>query len=305
MIAARAAEPVDAGVPASLDVGWFGADPARDGDLANGSSDVLGVGQAWACRQTRLPCLTLLPDMLCRSQLAQLSECRPRCGERPLLIASSCLASLRRAGWGQQPGEHDHVLVLVTDPVVGAQYPFFGKAEGAADGLGSVVAGLDQRLDADEAQLAGQAGQQGDRGPGQPVPAVAGQDPVADGGVAVVPVDPGDGGAANHLLRAAGDDRQRSSPAFGGLGPLTLQPGRAFLWAVGSRDGGDERDVGVAAGFGDRREVSWLPDPERDDVVAAWWQGPQVRRPAAAGCIGAGGDLIAVHGPPVMSDEDD
>ena len=45
VVAAGAAEPVRAGLPAGLDVGRLGADPERDGDLADGAADVLGVQQ--------------------------------------------------------------------------------------------------------------------------------------------------------------------------------------------------------------------------------------------------------------------
>ncbi|MGH3303986.1 MAG: hypothetical protein ACRDOK_20375 [Streptosporangiaceae bacterium] len=45
MVAAGAAEPVGAGVPAGFDVGRLGADPERDDDLTDGAADVLGVQQ--------------------------------------------------------------------------------------------------------------------------------------------------------------------------------------------------------------------------------------------------------------------
>jgi hypothetical protein len=54
-------------------------------------------------------------------------------------------------------------------------------------------------------------------------------------------------------------------------GPIGAAARPCLHLGIGSRDGGDQRDVGVTAGFGDRREVSWRPDPERDGVVAAWW----------------------------------
>jgi hypothetical protein len=52
VVAARAAEPVRAGVPAGLDVGRLGADPERDRGLADGPADVPGVQQ----------CLGVTPD---------------------------------------------------------------------------------------------------------------------------------------------------------------------------------------------------------------------------------------------------
>ncbi|HEX9353744.1 MAG TPA: hypothetical protein VF933_08005 [Streptosporangiaceae bacterium] len=45
VVAAGAAEPERAGLPAGFDVGWLGADPERDRDLADGAADVLGVQQ--------------------------------------------------------------------------------------------------------------------------------------------------------------------------------------------------------------------------------------------------------------------
>jgi hypothetical protein len=49
------------------------------------------------------------------------------------------------------------------------------EAEGTADGLGGVVAGLDLRLDADQAQVGGQGGKRGIGSASVAVPAVAGR----------------------------------------------------------------------------------------------------------------------------------
>ena len=43
VVAAGAAEPKRAGAAAGFDVGRFGADPERDGDLADGAASMLGV----------------------------------------------------------------------------------------------------------------------------------------------------------------------------------------------------------------------------------------------------------------------
>ena len=45
MVAAGAAEPERAGAAAGFDVGRFGADAERDGDLTDGAAGVLGVQQ--------------------------------------------------------------------------------------------------------------------------------------------------------------------------------------------------------------------------------------------------------------------
>lgn len=43
VVAAGAAEPERTGPTAGFDVGWFGADAERDGDLADGVAGVFGV----------------------------------------------------------------------------------------------------------------------------------------------------------------------------------------------------------------------------------------------------------------------
>ena len=55
VVAAGAAEPERAGVAAGFDVGRFGADPERDGDLADGAAGVFGVEQ-WLGRRARSGC---------------------------------------------------------------------------------------------------------------------------------------------------------------------------------------------------------------------------------------------------------
>jgi hypothetical protein len=45
VIAAGAAEPERAGLPAGLDVGRLGADPERDRDLADRAADMLRIQQ--------------------------------------------------------------------------------------------------------------------------------------------------------------------------------------------------------------------------------------------------------------------
>jgi hypothetical protein len=47
VVAAGAAEPVGAGAAARFDVGGFGADSERDGDLADGTAGTFGVEQGF------------------------------------------------------------------------------------------------------------------------------------------------------------------------------------------------------------------------------------------------------------------
>jgi hypothetical protein len=56
VVAAGAAEPERAGAASGLDVGRFGADAERDGDLATARRACSESSNAWACRQMRLPC---------------------------------------------------------------------------------------------------------------------------------------------------------------------------------------------------------------------------------------------------------